>query len=161
MKLYEIADKIEEILILCVDHETGEITDTASGRLDELEYEKEVVALDVARYMKGEISEAAAVKVEATKLNTRATVHLNRAEWLRKYLEKYLGQGVGYQAPNCIVGWRKSNACKVLNQDLVPLGWIRTKIEKSVDKVGALKALKQGEKIEGLELEERQTLFVK
>jgi hypothetical protein len=168
LKLYEISDEIERILIQEVDVETGAITDDAAIKLDALELRKEDVVIYIGRVIKGERLEGQAVKIEAQSLMKRAKVHENRADWLMGYLDKYTDQADVFKDATCIVDYAKSTAVKVLvDQEKDPqltgveVGFVKEQTTISVDKAKALKALRDGASIRGLELETRHRLRVR
>ena len=171
MKLYEIADAIEQILAKEVD-EYGQITDEAWERLDALEHRKGEVILDIARYAKGERAEAEAIELESKRLKARAGTHTARATSLENYIAKHLVDGELKDA-NTVVNWKESSAVGVTPvapgepaegqylKQLVDPEYVKESLVYSVDKASALKKLRAGEKIKGLFLEKRSKLVIK
>jgi len=171
MKLYEIADAIEQILAKEVD-EYGQITDEAWERLDALEHRKSEVILDIARYAKGERAEAEAIQLEAKRLQARAGTHTGRATSLENYIAKHLVDGELKDA-NTVVKWRESTAVLVAQvapgvetegihlSQIVDSEYVKAIMVYSVDKAAALKKLRAGEEIKGLSLDKRRKLVIK
>lgn len=160
MKLYEISDKIEAVLIAGTDTETGEITDEALAALDDLEGELEQKALNVGCYIKGEEAEAEAVMAEAKRLQARAQIHKRRAERLLKYLASHV-EGQSFKDARCQIGWRKSKAVEVEDVAKLPEEYVRTKLTLEPDKTTLRKILSAGIEVDGAELVERWSLQVR
>jgi len=147
MQLYKIADEIERILASEVDRETGEISDETLEKLAELEMGRDAKALAVAAYLKGELAEAEAGKVEAEKLKKRATVHENRAKRLVEYLQNCIPQGSDpISDARSKIAWRKNPPkVSIPDAEAVPPKFQRVVPEtRAPDKKAILDALKAG-----------------
>ena len=158
MKLFEIADEIERILAREVDPETGEITDATLAALDQLEMAKDAKILAVLAYAKGELAEATAVKVHADALKRRAAGHQARYDRLVEYATGYAEQGRVYSDGRVRLRWRKSTRVVLADEETltgVPEEFVRTKIERSADRVKIGEMLKSGETVEWAALETR------
>jgi len=163
LKLYEIADEIELILSRDVDRDTGEITDETLAKLESLEMARDAKALAVAAYLKGELAEAEAVRVEAYKLQKRAEGHANRA----KRLVEYLGQNIPSDAAPIAdarsrIAWR-TNPPKVVIDDpeAVPAEYRRVIPERSEPDKAALKSALKSRKLPFARLVQELRLEVK
>jgi len=109
--------EIEKILNECVDKETGEITDEAFAKVDELQEQLGVKALHIAAYMKGEEAEAEAVAKVGSKLAARAKIHKNRAARLKKYLQSTLEKDrLEFSDSRVTIKWRGSSKCIVSDE---------------------------------------------
>ena len=167
MKLYEISDKIEQVLLAGTDKETGEISDEALAALDELEAAFDEKALNVGCYIKGEEAEAAAVEAEAKRLIERAKLHGRRAERLRSYLSAHLSAHAHPSAQprlanaRCELRWRKSDRVEVPELSALPAAYVREKVTREPDKAELRKLLKSGVEIPGALLVERWSLEIK
>ena len=167
MKLYEISDKIEQVLAAGTDRETGEISDEALAALDELESAFDEKALNVGCYIKGEEAEAEAVAAEAKRLMARAKIHERRAERLRSYLSGHLA---AHSHPSeqprlanarCEIRWRKSERVEVPELAALPPAYVREKVTREADKSELRKVLKSGISVAGASLVEHWALEVK
>lgn len=159
--LWEINTEIME----CFDAETGEIFDVE--KLESLHLEREQKIENIALYVKNLTSEAAAIRAEEKALAERRKAKENKAESLKQYLSFAL-DGAKFETPKVNVSFNKSSGVKVTDkEDLIH--WlefsglddcIRYKTpEPDLNKVKAL--LKQGEKVEGAELENRENINIK
>ena len=173
MKLYEVGDEIERILAQEVDQETGEITDETLAKLDALEMERDEIILFIARYIKGERAEGGAITAEAKRLLARGQSHLNRAESLCRYIDRFMPKEHVVKDPTAVVSYRTSQAVvlsvpevttELTSEDLtrfVDPDYLRVKQWIEVDKKKATPVLKSGTEIKGLKLETRQKLQIK
>lgn len=159
MRLFEVADQIEAILANEVDHETGEIQDSALERLNELGMERDALVLDLAAYMKGELAEADAIKAQAKQLLDRAARHGKRADWLKDVIRRNVEPGRKLADARSEIRWRKSTAVKITDADAIDDAFYR--YERTLDRAELGKRLKAGEEIKGAELETRQNVTVK
>lgn len=176
MKLYEIHDAIEKILIECVDPDTGEITPEAAVRLDALELQREQVGLYLARAYMGELTEAKAclgyvapILERAEEHRRRAASHKRRADWLKDYLAKFIGEGVKLKDASVSLYWGSSTSVATKPDATGPDGeplYTRidprfVKTEFSLAKEEAARALHAGIPIAGLELRRKPHLVIK
>ena len=162
MKLYEISDAIERVLAEYVDPETGEITDEGIEQLEKLELDRKEKALAVAAYLKGERAEAEAIGAEVKRLAQRQKTHERRAQRLEDYLA-WAGvvPGEKLEDARSAISWRKSTRVLVENVEALPEEFVRTKVEKSPDKVALKKALQSGREVNGAALDMRNNLVVR
>ena len=163
MKLYQISDRIEEILATQVDRETGEMNEDTLNALIELDEVLESKALAVAAYMKGELCEAEAVKAESAKLAKRAKGHEARAEWLRRYLEIHVPDGTTFKDARSIVKWvGKPPSVQVVDESLIPKRYLAV-VPRSTkpDKKAIAARLKNGKPVNGCLLIKGKRLEVK
>ena len=161
LSLWQINDKIEQIIIEGTDHETGEISEEALAELEAMEITREEKAINWGLYIKGERAEGDAVQRQADALTARAKGHKARAERLRGQLERLLSVGETFRDARVIVKWRKSTAVDVDPGMLGPK-WKRIPpIPDAVpDKVKIKAALKAGEEVIGARMKHRKKLVV-
>jgi hypothetical protein len=161
MRLFEISEQLERIIFDSTD-ENGEISDEGLEAITEIEGELRSKATNVALYIMGELAEAKAVEEHAKRLQERVRSHKNRAEKLKKYLERTLLHDLGQEVikdPRVNIGWRKSQAVVVAEDAALPPELTRVKVEP--DKVAIKERLKSGLEIDGCELEDRVSMVLK
>lgn len=150
LKLYEIDDIIENVLNAIYQYSEendGEIPDDLDDLLNKLNFDREKKILDIARYIKTLIAEAEAVKNEYMKLQKRYRTNKNIVYRLKTYLKMSLHTGEKMKDENTIIGWRKSDQVKIIDEKLLPD--IYFKIER-IPQLSIIKAnLKKGECIKG------------
>jgi len=160
--LYEINQDILD----CVDLETGEILNVE--KLDALQLEREAKLEGVALWVKDLKAEAAAVKEEADKLTARKKALDNKIEGLKNWLLFAL-DGERLKTPRCSVYQTHSQRVKVADEEklisflkntTVPDEFLRFR-EPELRKDEIKKALKEGVRIPGAELEETESVVIK
>ena len=153
MKLYEINEAILE----CVDQETGEIID--EEKLTELELARDEKIHNIAAYIVNLRAEAAAAKERADVFTARQRTAENKAESLKKYLERQL-DGQKWSDVDFKITWRTSQATDVYDENSIPVDYKIPQAPK-IDRAGLLRTLKMGKEIPGVRLVERQSMSVK
>ena len=165
MKLYEIRDEIEMLILSHVDSETGELDEEVIDQLTQLEVALEEKAVNVGLFVKGLRSEAEAIKNEEKNLAARRGVLERQADHLEGYLATHLPKGDPLKDPRVVISWSKSVAVGVYDgieiEKDVPAKYRRKKVTIELDKRIALADLKAGKKIKGLFLDQREKLKVK
>lgn len=166
MTLYEIDRAIAELLVECVDIETGEIILDLEA-VEALQMEREAKLENIALYIKNLASEAAAIKEEEKALAERRKAKENKAERLKTYLSDALG-GSAFETARVKCAFRKSAAVNIT--DNTTLLWYLQSMsldkcvkhkEPEVVKSELAKLLKAGQEIPGAALEERNNMTIK
>ena len=162
MDLYEIDYAIEQTFARAVDPETGEINEEYMKQLDELEMQRDQKVENIACFIKNLRADAAALKAEKDALQKRQKAAETKAESLTRYLSAFLA-GAKFSSPKASVTWRKTTRVEMdpgVSVYDIDTKYIRLK-EPELDKTMAAAALKAGETIEGLHLEESQSMTIK
>ena len=164
MRLYEINEALLKCVKLdedtAVNTETGEVIDVEA--LDALIMEREEKVLNIARWIKDLAAEAEAVKAEKQKLEKRQKTANNKAESLKAYLEKIVGQGETIKDANTVVKWRKSTSTEVDLEKLLASDYKDKYVvfEAKANKTDIKAALKKGEDIPGCSLVEKRNVQI-
>ena len=150
MNLYEINEKLINTVEYSIDTDTGEVLE---GQLLDDEINKLEMALDdkmenIACYVKNLTSDIEALKTEEDNLKKRRKSKENQIEYLKRYLSNFmqLNNIPKFETPKCKVSFRKSVNTEVIDQDKIPKGLIKTKTEKTVDKLGLKQFLQNNAK---------------
>lgn len=151
--LYEIDAQIME----CVDFETGEIIDKEKLEALQLEFDKKVEG--IALWVKNLLAEAKMVKEEKDALAARQKSCENKADSLKRYLETALG-GEKFKTPRVSISYRKSESVQVDDMDKLDDDYLKY-TTPTVDKTRVKQALKQGIKLEGVQLVENNNIQIK
>lgn len=162
MNLWEIAEEIERTFAQAVDPETGEINEEYMKQLDELEMQRDQKVENIACFIKNLRADAAALKAEKDALQKRQKAAEAKAESLTRYLSSFLA-GAKFSSPKASVTWRKTTRVEMdpgVSVYDIDTQYIRLK-EPELDKTKAAAALKAGETIEGLHLEESQSMTIR
>ena len=160
--LYDIDIELQLIMTeaeeLAIENE-GEITEIIANKLGELQQERSVKIGNICRYIKSLNGEAEMVKTEAKNLTERARVTENKANALKVYLSGFIPAGQKYADENSQISWRKSESVIINDGAIIPENYQRVKVE--ADKTAIKKALKSGDKFEGIFLVEKQNIQIK
>lgn len=153
MKLFQI----DEEIMKCIDTETGEIIDTE--RLDELQMERDVKVENIACWIKNLLSDVEALKAQEKTFADRRRVEENKAESLKGYLAKYLA-GRKFSTDKVAISFRKTSSVNITDMTKIPEQYLKYS-EPTADKMAIKKAINAGEKIEGAEIAESQSISIK
>lgn len=158
MKLYELNALIDGFE-LEVDEETGEILN--AEELDALEMERDEKIENIALWIKNLSAEVDAYKKEKESFQKKQKTAEAKIERLRNYLDFALA-GSKFKTDRVQISYRKSESV-ILSNNFIDDCDLRFLIpqEPKVDKLAVKKALKDGEKIAGAMLQEKQNIQIK
>jgi len=158
MTLYEIAESI----MACFDPETGELVDVDA--FEALQMERTQKIENIACWIKDLTADAAAIREEEKSLADRRRSMENKAENLKNYLSRFLGDGEKYSSARCALSWRKSTKVEVDLQELYkdPLSenYLLYR-DPEPNKTAIKEAIKAGFTVNGCELIENNNLQIK
>lgn len=161
-KLYELDQKINELIANSIDPETGEVSDGFIEKLDALNMERNEKIDNIMRLYKNLISDVAGWEAEEKRLSELKKSAKNRAESLKNYLSRYMEAGVEkFTSEHGKIGWRKSEKVVVQDVDTLPEEFKKVKVEVKADLISLKNALKEDRKIDGVSLEEHQNIQIK
>lgn len=161
-KLYELDQRINELITNSIDTETGEVSDGFIEKLDALNMERNQKIDNIMCLIKNLDSETTAFDNEVKRLAELKKSAKSRAESLKAYLTNYMEAGVEkFTSPHGKIGWRKSEKVIVQDVDALPEEFKKVKVDITADLVSLKKALKEDRKIDGVSLEEHQNIQIK
>lgn len=172
MNLYEIEEKLYNLIENGFDSETGEIMEGADleKNISDCEMALNDKIANIACMIKNLQSDAEALKAEKGKLAKRQAVAEHKSEWLKHYLSTYL-QGTTdvrkykYSDARCAISFRKSESVEIRDINAIPEEYIkpRTLKDTDIDKTGIKKFLKENKDatVTGAELVEKENLQIK
>lgn len=155
-KLYDLVREIEDFEFE-VDEETGEILNAED--LDNLELEKNEKIEQLCLWIKNLKSDASAYKAEKDSFAKKQKAAENKAESIKNYIASILA-GDKFKTDRVTVSYRKSEQVECLDMSLVDDDYLRFK-EPELDKTKIKKALKDGVKVGGCMLVEKQNMQIK
>lgn len=155
-KLYDLVREIEDFEFE-IDEETGEILN--SNQLDALELERDNKIEQLCLYIKNLKSDAAAYKAEKDSFAKKQKAAENKAESIKNYIA-YILAGENFKTDRVTVSYRRSEQVECPDMSLVDDDYLRFK-EPELDKTKIKKALKDGIKVGGCMLVERQNMQIK
>lgn len=150
--LYEI----DAAIMACIDMETGEIIDT--GKLEELEMERNQKIENVALLYKNTISEMKAYKTEKDSFARKEMAARKLADRLEGYLQDALGDR-RFKTTRVSISYRRSESVECENLDAVPKDYLV--MAPSLDKTAVKQALKEGIEVPGCGLLEKQNIQIR
>lgn len=153
MKLYEI----DELILSCIDAETGEIIDTDA--LNALQIERDAKIEGVALWIKDLKAEAEALKAEKQAFEKRQKTCENRAESLKQWLAAALN-GERFKTTKCDVSFRTAKSVNVTDVFALDSKFLKFS-DPTADKTAIKKAIEAGEVVSGAELIERKSVTIK
>lgn len=151
--LYEI----NQAIMACIDSETGEIIDMQ--KLAELQLEREQKIENVALWYKNLLSDAEQYKAEKNAFAEKEQKAKNKAESLKNYLDFALA-GDNYKSARVNVSYRQSESVIIDDIDILDERFIKF-AEPTADKVAIKNALKAGEDVKGVHLEQKSNIQIK
>lgn len=157
MNLYEIDAEIMDCVL--VDEETGEVIGIDEDRINRLQLMKEDKIQGLALYYKNLSADAAAYKAEKDNFAKRERVAKNKAESIKSYLNAVLS-GEKFRTNKVDITYRRSETVVVDDMAKVDKQYLKY-AEPAVDKTAAKKAIKAGENVSGLHIEEKQNIQIK
>jgi hypothetical protein len=161
-KLYELDQRINELIANSIDPETGEVSDGFIEKLDALNMERNKKIDNIMCLIKNLISDAEGWEAEEKRLAELKKSAKNRAESLKNYLSRYMEAGVEkFTSEHGKIGWRKSEKVVVQDVDTLPEEFKKVKVEVKADLISLKNALKEDRKIDGVSLEEHQNIQIK
>ena len=153
--------EIDQEMLNLIDPETGELLDFE--RFSELEMQKNIKVENMALWYKSLCAEAEAIKNEISALSQRVKTKENTAQNLKEYLSKILN-GQKFESSKCRISYRKSSAVEIENEEYFLVHAKEKYLTKRLpvqNKAVIKEALKDGEKIDGARLVEKQNMTIK
>ena len=161
MTLYELTGQILELQELMEDdvYEPELINDT----MESVMYDFQNKADDYVKLIKNIEAEVFALDEEAKRLKARQDKMKNKVKMLKdKLVTAMVATGTRkLQGTLGTISLRRSTKIpSELTWENVPQEYVKTEVKKSIDKVSLTSAIKEG-KVEGIELEETNSLLIK
>lgn len=165
MTLYEIDNRLEELLEEIIDPETGEITDTSE--LDALNLEREIKVENTACYIKNLRALESGIDAEIKALQARKKRIANRHRKLSDYLQEHLC-GQRFESARCCITFRKSHPVEVADE-AAAISWLENEGHgdclrckaPEISKSNLKMLLELGVEVPGCRLVTRQNMQIK
>lgn len=147
----------EDLMSMCIDADTGEF-DEAMFKGLRIERDKKIE--NIALWVLEDEAMAKSIKEQENKLKERREILEQRIEKRKEFL-RYIAEGKKLKTDRVTVSYRKSDAVKIVNEEIIPPEFKTVKTSYSVCKNEIKKALKAGQAVNGAELESRISTIVK
>lgn len=174
MSLYNLKKEAEEIIermLSSVDMDTGELLDeakylSAQGELAEVENLANESMEWILQKRQNIEAEIGSIDTEIERLSARKKSLSKKSDGLTGYIAYFFKSLYQWKTMNFgmfSIGYRKSTAVNVLDAALIPSEYMRQAPTPppAPDKTAIKDALKEGKQIAGVELEERENIFIK
>ena len=169
LNLFDLNQMYDEALNGAIDQETGEILEERLvSLLADIDDAKETKILNIVAFIKNQEFLASQyqgqidyLKEELKARTSAQNVYLNKAKWLREYLNKTVEKGAKYADDRGSLHWTTSHSVKV---DIEPemLAKIRLDLCKiEPNKTAIKKAIEGGDLIIGCMIDEKKTVVIK
>ena len=147
----------EDLMSMCIDADTGEFDE---AMFEGLRIERDRKIENIALWVLEDEAMAKSIKEQENKLKERREILEQRIEKRKEFL-RYIAEGKKLKTDRVTVSYRKSDAVKIVNEEIIPPEFKATKTSYSVCKDEIKKALKAGQAVNGAELESRISTIVK
>lgn len=154
MTLYDINSELNSL----IDYETGEVADFE--RFQELTLAKENKREAIALVYKNAIADKKMYEEEIKNLTEKK----KRCENIENRMKEMLAidlNGEKFKTSKVEVSFRPSESTEVINIDLIPKEYIKTKTEVKPDLTAIKEAIKNGIKIDGARIIEKVNIQIK
>lgn len=151
---------IDEIVLQCVDEETGEVD---TEKLSSLVIDNDRKIENIALWIKDLKADVDAIKHEIKRLTARMDAEENKVGSLKAYLQ-YSLHGQRFKTPRCSITYRKSQVVKIadgVDVNDLPERFKNTIVAVTPKKQEIKEYLKMGGVIDGCTLEEKENMQVK
>lgn len=163
MNIYELNRAIEDVEYkieqYAIEHD-GEISEELENEekvlFEGLEDKHEAYAIVI----KNKIAFEKALKDEKKNIDARIKTNSSSIERLKKTLSESLN-GKKYETTKVKIGWRKSTAVNILDEEQIEAKYLKTETTISVDKASIKKDLSSGVEVAGAELLTNQNIQIK
>ncbi len=164
MNLYEITTGIEEIeehMDKWAAENEGDISAfPLNNQLDNLTEAKNEKILSIGVWHKNLLAKEKMIAEEIKSLNARRAALKTKAENIKKYMSSNIKPGERLESAKCAISWRRSEQVTI-GCEMSQLPEYFQKVEIKADKVGLKKAIKEGQKIDNVELITNHSIQVK
>lgn len=173
MTLYDVDDRLVNLIENQFDTETGEIfedADELAKKIDEVAMNLDMKIENIGLYIKNLNAEAEMIKHEEDNLARRRKTNERKIASLTNYLNGYLSacypneddrRKWKFKTPKVVLEYRKSTTVEVPNLEELDKEYLKIKTETSADKVAIKDAIKSGKEVKGAYLKDNINLSVK
>ena len=164
MNLYELNQNFNNLIEVLENTEDENIKELIKKSMDQLTLETNEKIENIIKYIKNLEAEAEALEKESKRLNDRKIRTLKKVDNLKNYLKDFANtlDNKKYNTGIFNISIRKNAASLIIdNEFLVPDEFCKTEIIRKVDKIALKEKLKAGEVIEGVKLQQTESIIIK
>ena len=164
MNLYELNQNFNNLIEVLENTEDENIKELIKNSMDQLTLETNEKIENIIKYIKNLEATATALETEVKRLNDRKVKTLKKVDNLKNYLKDFTNtlDSKKYNTGIFNISIRKNAASVVIdNEFLVPDEFCKTEVIRKVDKTALKEKLKAGEVIEGVKLQQTESIIIK
>ena len=164
MNLYELNQNFNNLIEVLENTEDENLKELIKNSMDQLALETNEKIENIIKYIKNLEATATALETEVKRLNDRKIRTLKKVENLKNYLKDFTNtlDSKKYNTGIFNISIRKNAAAIIIeNEFLVPSEYVKTEIIRKVDKIALKEKLKAGEVIEGVKLQQSESIIIK
>ena len=164
MNLYELNQNFNNLVSVLENTEDENLKELIKNSMEQLALETNEKIENIIKYIKNLETEAEALEKESKRLNDRKIRTLKKVENLKNYLKDFTNtlDSKKYHTGIFNISIRKNAASVIVdNEFLVPDEFCKTEVIRKVDKVALKEKLKAGEVIEGVKLQQSESIIIK
>ena len=164
MNLYELNQNFNNLIEVLENTEDENLKELIKNSMDQLALETNEKIENIIKYIKNLEAEAEALEKESKRLNDRKIKTLKKVDNLKGYLKDFTSslESKKYNTGIFNISIRKNAAAIIIENDfLVPDEFCKAEIIRKVDKVALKEKLKAGEVIEGVKLQQTESIIIK
>lgn len=175
MNLYQIDERLINLIENAVDVETGELLEGVDldKAIDECQMDLNTKISNIGCFIKNLRSDAEQLKAEKQNLEKRQKQAERKAEYLTKYLDGYLHSVINekdlpkykFLDSRCQIGYRKSESVTIDDVNSIPNDYIKPRVikETDIDKTAIKKFLKDNKdnQVNGARLVTKENIQIK
>lgn len=147
----------EDLMSMCIDIDTGEFD---ADMFEGLKIERDKKLENIAVWILEDEALAKNIKEQEQKLKERRNILEQRVQKRKDFLQ-HISEGKKFKTDRVTVSYRRSDAVKIVNEEIIPPEFKAVKTSYSIRKDEIKKALKAGQAVNGVELESRISTIVK
>ena len=164
MNLYELNQNFNNLIEVLENTEDENIKELIKNSMDQLTLETNEKIENIIKYIKNLEATATALETEVKRLNDRKVKTLKKVDNLKNYLKDFTNtlDSKKYNTGIFNISIRKNAASVIVdNEFLVPDEFCKTEVIRKVDKAALKEKLKAGEVIEGVKLQQTESIIIK
>ena len=164
MNLYELNQNFNNLIEVLENTEDENLKELIKNSMDQLALETNEKIENIIKYIKNLEATATALETEVKRLNDRKVKTLKKVDHLKNYLKDFTNtlDNKKYNTGIFNISIRKNAASVVIdNEFLVPDEFCKTEVIRKVDKAALKEKLKAGEVIEGVKLQQTESIIIK
>ena len=164
MNLYELNQNFNNLIEVLENTEDENIKELIKKSMDQLTLETNDKIENIIKYIKNLEATATALETEVKRLNDRKVKTLKKVDNLKNYLKDFTNtlDSKKYNTGIFNISIRKNAASVIVdNEFLVPDEFCKTEVIRKVDKAALKEKLKAGEVIEGVKLQQTESIIIK